>query len=265
LPSFPSASTGTSTTWLAPRPPTSTCSCRCWLTPTRTRSWGALKPDFARLATSELDRGYRLEFWDQPHGNLGDRGKTSGTDADIAIAYFSKKGDLSLWLIEHKLTEPEFTTCHAATSRGRKPHHDCTLSFPELVNDPTPCYYHDARNFKYWDITRRNPAFFPNHAGFDGCPFRGGLNQLWRNQLLALSVEQDDERPYDRYKHASLSVVRHPRNRALDNSLNAYRDLIGDNPNFSTFTSADLLRSAESVGDAALRDWADWYRHLYNP
>ncbi len=226
---------------------------------------GTLRPDFTRLATDRLDKGYRLEFWDQPHGHLGDRGSIFGTDADIAIAYFNHQGDLCLWLIEHKLTEAEFTTCRAATSRSRQPSHDCGRSFSEILENPSLCYYHDARGFKYWDITRKNRDFFPNHPAFTGCPFRGGLNQLWRNQLLALSVEQETQTPYDEYKHVSFSVVKHPRNTALDSSLAAYRRLIGDNPEFLTFSSADVLRAAESFGDSALQGWIDWYRDFYVP
>ena len=223
---------------------------------------GALRPDFARLATSYLDRGYRIEFCDDPYWNLNDKSPLSGTDADIAIAYFNRKDELCLWLIEHKLTEKEFTTCGGAKSPGRKPRHDCNGSFAELVADPSPCYYHDAKGFKYWEITGKNQAFFANHAGHAQCPFRGGMNQLWRNQLLALSIEQDDHQPYN---HASFSVVRHPRNTALDKSLDDYRDLIAHNPQFSVFTSADVIRAAERFGDDALRVWVDWYRDLYKP
>jgi hypothetical protein len=223
---------------------------------------GALNPDFARLATSHLDKGYRIEFWDEPYGNLGDKTHLSGTDADIAIAYFNRKDELCLWLIEHKLTEKEFTTCGGAKSPGRQARHDCGRSFSDLLNDPSPCYYHDACKFRYWDITRDNQDFFPNHAGRAHCPFRGGMNQLWRNQLLALSVEQDARQPY---KHASFSVVRHARNTALDRTLRDYAKSIAHNPKFSVFTSADVLRAAEQFGDAALRGWADWCRGLYNP
>lgn len=224
---------------------------------------GAVKPDFARLATSELDEGFRLEFWDEPYGSLGDRTQTSGTDADLAIAYFNREGKLRLWLIEHKLTETEFTTCHAAISRGRQARHDCCRSFSDLVNDPSPCYYHDIRKFKYWEVTKRNLAFFPNHAHFDGCPFRGGLNQLWRNQLLAIGVEHETRPPYNRFRHASFSVVRHPRNTALVSSLAAFQRLVGNNPKFTAFTSGDVLEAAEKFGDTALRHWIRWYRDLY--
>lgn len=222
--------------------------------------FGALRPDFARLATAELDRGFRIEYWDEPFGNLRDKNMRSGTDADIAIAYDNPAGELCLWLIEHKLTESEFTTCGGYKSAGRKEQHDCGQRFAAILNNQHLCYYHDVRKFAYWEITARNQDFFPNPADFPACPFQGGLNQLWRNQLLALSVEQDTRLPY---QHVSFSVVRHPGNTALDASLAAYQRLIGDNAKFSTFTSADVLAVAARIKDAALDEWIGWYRGLY--
>jgi hypothetical protein len=53
---------------------------------------------------------------------LNDHTNVSGTDADIAIAYYDNLGNLNLWMIEHKLTEVEFTTCGGFKSRGAPPH-----------------------------------------------------------------------------------------------------------------------------------------------
>lgn len=219
-----------------------------------------LKPDFARLATNELDHGYRIEFWDEPFGNLGDKSEAAGTDSDIAIAYYNHQDELCLWLVEHKLTEKEFTECGGFKSNGRQTRHDCAKSFSEILNDKSACYYHDARKFHYWDLTDADQAFFPNHARHKHCPFRSGMNQLWRNQLLALSVEQDPRQPY---KHAFFSVVKHPDNVHLDETLAAYRDLIAKNPKFSVFTSKDVLCAAGKVGDHQLNQWIDWYQGLY--
>ena len=41
-----------------------------------------------------------------------------------------------------------------------------------------------------------------------GCPFRGGMNQLWRNQLLAMALEKEGI-----YKNVYFSVVHHPENK----------------------------------------------------
>ena len=222
---------------------------------------GALKPDFARLATAELDHGFRIEFWDEPFGNLDDKTNVSGTDADIAISYYNRQNELCLWLIEHKLTEKEFTECGGYRSEGRQPRHDCTKSFADILADKHICYYHDVRKFAYWTITETNHSFFPNHGNYRQCPFQGGMNQLWRNQLLALSIEQDERQPY---RQVSFSVVKHPRNIALDRTLSSYQELIAHNPKFSVFTSADVLAAADQLGDEGLKPWITWYRNLYD-
>lgn len=222
---------------------------------------GRIRSDFARLATDQLDHGYRIEYWDDPFGSLGDKTEVSGTDSDIAIAYYNHSDELCLWLIEHKLTEREFTTCGGFKSRGRRPEHDCSKSFVDLIADKNSCYVHDVRGFNYWGITEANQDFLANHAQIPHCPFQGGMNQLWRNQLLAMAVEQDDRLPY---KYVSFSVVRHPRNVSLDRSIRAFKELIDDNPKFSAFTSADVISAAAAAGDDRLDEWVAWYCALYD-
>lgn len=219
-----------------------------------------LNTDFARLAPSELDRGYRLEYWDEPYGTLGDRTHISGTDADIAIAYYNHDNELCLWLIEHKLTESEFTTCGGSKSKGRTAIHDCSKPFSEILADKSVCYYHSANHYNFWNITDANRTFFVNHAQHAHCPFQGGLNQLWRNQLLGLSVEQDEHQPF---RHVTFSVAKHPRNTYLDQSLAEYQDLIANNLKFSIFTSKDVLDAAAGLNDPELNQWITWYRDLY--
>ena len=222
---------------------------------------GALKSDFARLASSELDHGYRFEYWDDTSDNLGDHNHLSGTDADIAIAYYNHQDELCLWLIEHKLTEKEFTTCGGFKSKGRRANHDCGKSFSDILADKSLCYCHDIKHFNYWKITETNLDFFPNQAHYARCPFQGGLYQLWRNQLLGLSIEQDERQPYE---HVAFSVVKHPENTSLDATLDAYQELIAYNPKFSVFTSADVIAAASAINDAQLDEWIVWYKTLYN-
>ena len=221
---------------------------------------GAINPKFARLATDYLDHGWRIEFWDEPFGTLADKKGVSGTDADMAIAYYNHDGDQCLWLVEHKLREAEFSTCGGFESEHRKERHDCTRSFHDILKDKSTCYYHDVMKFNYWKITDANRDFFVNHATHTQCPFQGGMNQLWRNQLLALAIEQDERQPY---KHAHFSVVRHAGNKALNASLAEYKHLINDNPKFTTLTSTEIIDAAESHGDQDLQEWIDWYRQLY--
>jgi hypothetical protein len=229
---------------------------------------GLLKPDFASLATDHLDHGYCLEFWGGNFGRgksdggpLGDKSGSHGTDSDIAIAYRNFEDELCLWLIEHKLTEKEFTPCSGPKSENRdRARHDCASTFAEIVGNKHNCFHHDYGRRKYWDITDSNRSMFINDANHAACPFQGGMNQLWRNQLLAMAIEQDEKQPY---KHAWFSVVKHPANTSLDATLVAFADLVGNNPKFSVFTSEDVLRAAEARQDDELNRWATWYRNLY--
>lgn len=230
----------------------------------------ALKPDFAALATDQLDRGYCVEYWG---GNfdkrrdgikdslLGDKTEQAGTDADIAIAYYNHQKELCLWLVEHKLTEREFTNCGGFKSGERRKQQEkytCTCSFAEILADKGACYYHSAKGYKYWNITERHPEIFVGCAPDGPCPFKGGLNQLWRNQLLALAIEDQGT-----FKHVTFSVVRHPKNTTLNMSLIACTNLIGHNPTFSACTSLDVVQATERLGDPELAQWASWYRELY--
>lgn len=219
-----------------------------------------IKSDFKTLSKGELDNGFRIEFWDEPFGNLKDKTDVSGTDSDIAIAYYNKEDELCLWLIEHKLTEKEFTECGGFKSNGREPKHDCSKNFTDILSNKETCYYHDVRKFKYWDITEANKGFFINHSRFAECPFQKGLNQLWRNMLLALSIENDSRQPY---KHVYFSVVRHPGNRHLDKSIAQFKELIDNNPKFSTFTSIDVINAAISLHNPVIDTWVEWYKDLY--
>ncbi|NTU50415.1 MAG: hypothetical protein HGA87_05990 [Desulfobulbaceae bacterium] len=234
-----------------------------------------LKSDFASLAMNELDSGYCVEFWNgnfddkqsDDHGPLGDKTAMSGTDADMAIAYYNHQGELCLWLIEHKLTEKEFTTCGGYRSENRKKenadglsNYNCEKSFPEILRRKELCYYHGKRKYRYWDITQTHKTFFLNHDHFDSCPFKGGINQLWRNQLLALAIEDDTKQPYQK---VYFSVVRHPENIALLDTLKDYRNLIEGNERFFCFTSKDVLCAAEKHADKSLEAWIRWYKELY--
>jgi hypothetical protein len=222
-----------------------------------------LKEDFGHIASDELDHGFRIEFWDgnskTNNGILGDHSAIAGTDSDIAIAYYNKENELCLWLIEHKLTEKEFTECGGAKSKGRKHNHDCTKSFSEIIENKDLCYYHSGSKYEYWNITQANQSFFINHNKFITCPFKGGMNQLWRNQLLGFAVKKQGK-----YKQVYFSVVHHPDNDALNESIIQYKELINANPMFSDFTSKKVIDAVSKVSNTAMHSWIDWYKELYN-
>jgi len=221
-----------------------------------------VKTDLKNIATDYLDTGFRIEFWDEPDNLLNDHTKVSGTDADIAIAYYDHQGDLNLWLIEHKLTETEFTTCGGSKAKGRASSHKCKPA-SEIIDYPNLCYYQSACNFHYWDITLGDASPFIANSikEYNKCPFMGGMNQLWRNQLLATSIES----AYPRwpYKKVYFSVVYHPGNNSLKPSISEYQKLIGFNDRFFAFSSDKLINRAKEINEPALSEWLRWYQELY--
>lgn len=222
-----------------------------------------IKPDFKRLATSELYKGFRIEYWDgnskEDSGLLKDHSALSGTDSDIAIAYYNTKDELCLWLIEHKLTEKEFTVCGGCKSKDRdKSIHNCEASFSEILVNKNTCFHHSNRKRAYWDLTDEYQSFFINHSKHNSCPFKGGMNQLWRNQLMGFALEKEG-----RFKHVYFSVVKHHENKALDESLNQYKELTGNNKKFSVFNSKEIVDAAAIINDSEMNKWVNWYKEIY--
>lgn len=222
-----------------------------------------VKEDLKQIATGFLDNGFRIEFWDEPDNMLRDHNKASGTDADMAIAYYDYEGKLNLWLIEHKLTEKEFTTCGGYKAKGRLSYHKCG-SAGSILKDPKLCYYHSKCNYSYWDITlgKASPFKADLIGKYDQCPFKGGMNQLWRNQLLAASVESS-ESPRWPYKKVYFSVVYHPDNKSLESTISEYEKLIDHSDRFFAFTSDKLIERVKEVDAPLLTEWAQWYQNLY--
>lgn len=222
---------------------------------------GAVKPDLKSIAEEELDRGFRLEYWDQGANRLGDRSASSGTDADIAIAYRNQEDELCLWLIEHKLTEAEFTACGAYRSQENLHKDDCDANAAARRGREN-CYYHSAKRYKYWEITLKNTDVFPTETlqKEESCPFKGGMNQLWRNQLMATAIETD---PNGRFKKVYFSVVHHPGNTYLLPTLQAFKNLLGQKDRFSWFTSDQVIDAAQLSDNPGIKTWAKWYRELY--
>ncbi|MBA7696247.1 hypothetical protein ES703_104890 [subsurface metagenome] len=224
---------------------------------------GKVKADLKEIATDFLYTGFRIEFWDEPDNSLNDHNKASGTDSDIAIAYYDHQGNLNLWLIEHKLTEKEFTACGGFKSKGRTPKHKCE-SASAILDNKDLCYYHSSCNYRYWDITlgKASPFLTSRIGEYNECPFKGGINQLWRNQLLATSVESSTS-PRWPYEKVYFSVVHHPGNNFLKPSISKHQKLIGFSDRFFEFTTDKLIDEAEDINDPELSEWLSWYKELY--
>jgi len=77
---------------------------------------------------------------------------------------------------------------------------------------------------------------------------------------MGFAIEKDKDQPF---KHVDFSVVRHPCNSAIDNTIKKYKTLIGSHPKFSVITSKEIVDMAVKHGDKATITWAYWYRKLY--
>ena len=229
------------------------------------RKSGIAPKDFGHIDRDSLYKGFQFEFG---VGDLLEKNSGIITDADVAIAYINKNKERCLWLVEHKLTEKDFTHCGGYKSDSKvmidnpKYKKKCTeCSMDKILDDPSLCYYHAVSKYKYWNIMKDcgGKEFFRGEYKGDGCPFRLGMNQLWRNQLLAMALEKNSEK-YG-YKHVCFSVVKHPDNPSLDKSIEKYKELTNNSSKFSVFTSLDLIRAAQDVAD--LKDWINWYKGVY--
>ena len=222
---------------------------------------GVAPAGFDHIERSQLRKGYCFEYWDSESkgskGILGDHNSRAGTDSDVAICYQDVNGNLCLWLIEHKLTEKEFTECGGYKSKGNCNKELCrTSTLSTLYSNHKLCYYDSRCGYDYWDIMEGRAAkqlFSGQYCG-NGCPFKGGMNQLWRNQMMALELER-----MGKFHNVFFSVVTHPENGLLDASMREYRKLINNSPKFSDFKSDRLVKAAESY----LPNWAAWYKRVY--
>ena len=229
---------------------------------------GVTPEGFDHIDREQFRKGYCLEYWESSvgaRGLLGDHSPRAGTDSDVAIAYRNKSNKLCLWLIEHKLTEQEFTTCGGYRSKGISPLEKefCdSCGIKEILADHDKCYYHKHCKYDYWRIMDKAKAkdkvkvssFFSGEYEGEGCPFRGGMNQLWRNQLMALELEKRGI-----FEEVYFSVVTHPENSFLDKTMNEYRKLINNSPKFFDFKSSALV----NVAAGFLPDWSKWYKRVY--
>lgn len=217
--------------------------------------------DFSKIARDKLFRGFCFEYWGQDikqgAGVLNDHSKRAGTDADVAIAYYNMEGKLCLWLIEHKLSEKEFTVCGAYKSKANRYKDNCTqCNLMSIAKKPQKCYYHMI-GYKYWDILKKNLDRFQGSIEIKGCPFKDGLNQLWRNQVLAFALQETGI-----YSRVTFSVCHHAKNTMLDKSINQYKTLTNEDKMFSSFTNYDVLKAVNTL-DSELQKWIQWYKDLY--
>lgn len=140
--------------------------------------------------------------------SIGDQSTYGGTDADVAVFYSyaddiesfttsetlkRKKGVL---LIEFKFIEAEFSVCSSYKNKQEvrglctSPDYYRELVFNQRTDSRQQplCGY---TRYKNWELTKKSVTLDYDKVEHSAvCPFRYGLNQLWRNMLLAERVAQ---------------------------------------------------------------------------
>jgi hypothetical protein len=137
---------------------------------------------------------------------LGDHNPRSGTDSDIAIAYTNIHNEPCLWLIEHKLTEKEFTQCGGAKSKNRMQASIAATNRSEIIQNKNLCYYTSIVNSSTGISPRSIKVFLRIMPVYHIALLLAVMNQLWRNQILGLALEANGT-----FKHVYFSVVHHPK------------------------------------------------------
>jgi hypothetical protein len=129
-----------------------------------------------------------------------------GTDADIAVFYTYDNNKKGLLLIEFKFIEPEFSVCSSFAGSKKKENESpeereqrlnrnnerqevCSSDnfYKKMVDaNNSLCGYNKYFN---WELTQKSKVINGLKVkSLSACPFRFGLNQLWRNMILAEQV-----------------------------------------------------------------------------
>ena len=124
---------------------------------------------------------------------IGDQTGNQRTDSDIAVFYTYDEDKKGLLLIEFKFIEAKFSTCSSYRSKEKIRQVCNSPSFyPDLIeqkqneNGHYLCGYNKYFN---WNLTEKSTVLDIQKIKTSAvCPFRFGLNQLWRNMLLAEKV-----------------------------------------------------------------------------
>ncbi len=130
----------------------------------------------------------------------------SGTDSDIAVFYTYNKVKKGVLLIEFKFIEHEFSVCSSYAGSKKKEGEKLEEKQQRLkrnkerqaicnsngfyskmvVTKNSQCGYNKYFN---WDLTAKSKVIDGEKIKtMSACPFNFGLNQLWRNMILAEQV-----------------------------------------------------------------------------
>jgi hypothetical protein len=126
--------------------------------------------------------------------SIGDQIGNKGTDADIAVFYKYENNKKGIILIEFKFIEAEFSTCSSYRNKSQiRQICDSLDYFEQLVEqkkvDSLKNYLCGYIKYLNWQLTKESKVLtIQKINSSSACPYRFGLNQLWRNMILAERV-----------------------------------------------------------------------------
>jgi hypothetical protein len=212
-----------------------------------------------------------VAFMGEPPGGKRGANRTS-IDAEVTWTDEANAGTTRphLTLIEWKYTEEGFGSCGGYASRGN-PHPQTCERLHAATDRGASCYLASGTSSRvrrnYWKHTP--PAWLSELAGSVGCPFRGPLYQLWRQQLLAGHFAATGG-----YSSVSLVAIHWSGNASLTDVPVALAhavhgvETVGELWNrvtggFSEVPVEALLRAFDAAPDPALATWRQYVGDRY--
>lgn len=128
--------------------------------------------------------------------SIGDQSTYGGTDADVAVFYRYEGTKKGILLIEFKFIETEFSVCGSYKNKKEARVLCDTSDFYRVLVERQQT---DSRHrplcgytrYQNWQLTTQSAMLnLELVKQSSACPFRFGLNQLWRNMLLAERVAE---------------------------------------------------------------------------
>jgi hypothetical protein len=202
----------------------------------------------------------------------GGRGRYR-TSVDAAFEWLDHDGARRLTLVEWKYTEAAFGDCGGFKSEANRQTERCKNMRVPAVDPGVDCYLATKNGpttmRRYWEHLVDAGIDLSALAGALGCPFRGSLNQLLRQTLLAgylrgQGVADQVDVAVVSFQH-NRSLLKVPRElKALpgDDILSVWNSALVGAPALRSVTVEQVMQSVDRAG-AADPAWRGYLKERY--
>ena len=196
---------------------------------------------------------------------------------DVFVTVSRSNNPVGYFLVEVKLSEPEFGSCRGWTGRDKKTKEwsnpdrtRCESLGAIRSNVRANCWMAGDENGRhYWDFIEPSNAYFDLSVlqSDAPCPFRYGLYQLMRNQVLAAVLVQKTKAEW-----VDFGVCLHPENRAVrklrvevadkSDALEAFGKLLSKTQQIVEINPSEVVQLVAEC-DHTLGDWRQYMMTRY--